>query len=61
MNRKGRVKLEKENYADEIESVHSEIGDNLDHFVLRNELNLNNKFFPIRSKNNCAVKVIQIM
>ena len=50
MNRKGRVKLEKENYADEIESVHSEIGDNLDHFVLRNELNLNNNFFQSNPK-----------
>ena len=44
MNRKGRVKLEKENYGDEIESVHSEIGDDLDHFVFR-KLNLNNNFF----------------
>ena len=44
MNRKGRVKLEKENYADEIKSVHSKIGDDLDHFVFR-ELNLNNNFF----------------
>ena len=50
MNRKGRVKLEKENYADEIENVHSEIGDNLDHFVLRNELNLNNNFFQSNPK-----------
>lgn len=43
MEREGRVELEEENYADEIESIHSEIGDDLDHFVLRYELNLNHK------------------
>jgi hypothetical protein len=45
--------VEKRRYTNEIESVHSEIGDDLDHLVLCNELDLSNKQdFPINPKTN---------
>jgi hypothetical protein len=45
--------VEKIRYTNEIESVHSEIGDDLDHLVLCDELDLSNKQdFPINPKTN---------